>query len=535
MIWKSENGITGWLGLEGGCISAAGDVLEEMLKLRHGILILDGISGCGKTKLLHQFREKSKTPVAIHSYREVIEELVHVYKKMEDQSREKIFSLLSAHPILAVEDVDYLRGKDATQEILGAMFSEVAQQALIILTGNDLEGCVPGMLQCMKQARHLKFLYPGSPEDEMLSIGWILPEDGMDRRLLEQVLSPRQQQAMLYLIRAGWFREDLLHRVSAVKLPDSRNGERSDVHNAFLEALWQWQQGNDEGLCFRQIRDCFCKAAAVMEDRDGTIAFRAAELMKESGELEQAAELYGQVLDHVLRLDSRDAVALSRGHRCRGIALGYRCAKKLEEHVENGMREAVEHFHQALKHGEACGGLDTCETTQILWGLVYGYACLGELTKAEEYCLEILRIQETLPENHPDRVETCIQFSQLCRDFGRRLDCHKWLLRAAELLEQVQPTEDMAWMYGLVACNCRKLSDEKRLELYQKEEQYSRRRFLRNPRDGYRWHWQVAQLQAGMGNIPEAVRHKEEIPSCEDDFGDWEDIQALFSRKKTEE
>ena len=371
-------------------------------------------------------------------------------------------------------------------------------------------------------------------DGEMLAICALFPEDGMDRRLLEQSLTSGQQQAMEHLLCEGLFREDHLHRVSASEGTDGLCGQKERICTAFLDALWQWQQGNDEGLCFWQIRDCFCRASGLLEDREGTVAFRAAELMKESGELERASELYEQVLAHVLRSGCKDPMALSRGHRCRGISLGYRWVKEPGAGAEAGMREAVGHFRQALEYGELCGGLDTCETVEILWGLVYGYAYLGDLVRAEQFCRAILEIQEMLPEEHPDRVKTCIQFSQLCREFGRRLDCRKWLLRAAELLERVQPTEETAWMYGLVACNCRKLPDEKRLKLYALEERYSRRRFFRNPREGYQWHWQVAQLQARMGNIPEAVRHKEEIPSCEDDLGDWEGIQTVLSGETSE-
>jgi len=371
-------------------------------------------------------------------------------------------------------------------------------------------------------------------DEEMLAIGALFPEEGMDRRMLEQVLSPRQQQAMLHLIREGLFREDLLQRITAVKLPDSMNGEHPDVYKAFLEALWQWQQGNDEGLCFRQIRDCFCKAAEVLWDRDGTVAFRAAELMKASGEVEKALELYELILPRVTRPGTHEGMSLCRGHYYEGTVLGYR-AMKSHEPDEEGMRKALWMFRQAMRLRRGYQESLVPPRTMILWAMVYCCVYLGEKDTARRYCRRILEIQKCLPEAHPDRVETCIQFSQLCREYGRRADCQTWLLKAAELLEKTPASEEMGWMYGLVACNCWKLPNEKRLELYQKEEQYSRRRFSRNPREEYRWHWQVAQLQARMGNIPEAVRHKEEIPSDGESSGTWDEIQELFSQKKTDE
>lgn len=369
MIWKTGNRANVWIGLEQGCISSDEEVMEELLKRRHGILVLDGVTGCGKTRLLHRFREKSAFPVAIHSYREVTEELVHLYRKMDGQTTEKMLALLGAHSILAVEDLDYLRGLVTTQETLGIMFHEAAKESLIILTGNELEECIPEMLRYLKRPKHLKLLYPGSPEDEMLVIGAIFPEDGMDRRLLEQVLPPRQRQAMLYLIRAEWFREDLLQRITAVKLPDSMNGEHPDVYKAFLEALWQWQQGNDEGLCFRQIRDCFCKAAEVLWDRDGTVAFRAAELMKASGEVEKALELYEQILPRVTRPGTHEGMSLCRGHYYEGTVLGYR-AMKSPEPDEEGMRKALWMFRQAMRLRRGYRESLTPTRTMILWAMV---------------------------------------------------------------------------------------------------------------------------------------------------------------------
>jgi hypothetical protein len=47
--------------------------------------------------------------------------------------------LSSGNCIIAIEDVDYLRGKNATQEYLSKLVQIGAQKHLIILTGNDVE------------------------------------------------------------------------------------------------------------------------------------------------------------------------------------------------------------------------------------------------------------------------------------------------------------------------------------------------------------------------------------------------------------
>lgn len=508
MIWERENRTGAWIGLVQECISFDEDVLEEMLKRRNGILILDGVSGCGKTRLLHRFRERSENPVAIHSYREITEELVNLCRKMDGQTVAKMRSLLSAQPILAVEDLDYLRGLETTQEMLGMIFGGVAKQSLIILTGNDLEESVPKMLRCLEHSKRLKFLHSGSAEDEMLAIGSIFPEGGMDRDLLNQVLTERHKRAMYSLVRTGILEEGLTRRISPLEKYRGMHQNCPKACEDFLEMMWSWQERNGDRNAFLQIRDCFCKAAEVLEDRDGTIAFRAAELLKASGEVERAIELYSQILPRVLRSGDHTGMAITRGYYWAGAVRGYRSMRSPERDEET-MRDALWMFGQAMQsRRDDDDAVDPSRIT-ILWAMVNSHAYLGELQQAEQYCLEILRIQESLPEAHPDRIETCIQFSQLCREYGKRADCQTWLLKAAELLERTPASEELGWMYGLVACNCWKLSDEKRLEFYQKERTNSFRRFQRDPRKECQWHRQVSQLCARMGDIPEALYHKE--------------------------
>ncbi|MBR2047212.1 MAG: hypothetical protein IJ960_01305 [Oscillospiraceae bacterium] len=288
--------------------------------------------------------------------------------------------------------------------------------------------------------------------------------------------------------------------------PDWTDPNASEV---FLEKLWQWQQTLMDRKLFLQIRDCFCKAAAVLEDRDGTIVFRAAELTKSSGAPEQSLELYDQILPRVLRSGRHGIPALARGYYWAGAVRCFR-ALRSQEPEDDAMREGLCLFEQAAHLLEDCDSSNGPNKTSILWAMATGYAYLGEAERARQYCQEILESQKALPEHHPDRIETCIQFSQLCREYGNRAECQQWLLKAAALLEQAKPSENIGWMYGLVACNCRKLSDEKRLWLYQKEKECSVQRFLLNPQALRQWHRQIARVYAKLGDMARADYHRAE-------------------------
>ncbi len=119
-------------------------VLLRLINQRKGVILLDGYSGCGKTFLLKQLKLKSARPVYLFSYENVVDEIIRAAKNDED-SESYLLKLCEENCIIGIEDVDYLRGKEATQACLVAMVQTAAKKHLVILTGNNVQTRTPAL------------------------------------------------------------------------------------------------------------------------------------------------------------------------------------------------------------------------------------------------------------------------------------------------------------------------------------------------------------------------------------------------------
>lgn len=133
---------------------------EEMVFLllpkTTGIVVLEGVTNCGKTQLLRRFRKASPTAVCIYSYRDVVNELIHICEKSgQGTTLERFVSLLESFPCLAIEDIDYIRGPN-TQSFLSSAINEAAKTCLIIVTGNYVNYLMPDFLERLDNPMHFK-------------------------------------------------------------------------------------------------------------------------------------------------------------------------------------------------------------------------------------------------------------------------------------------------------------------------------------------------------------------------------------------
>ena len=112
-------------------------VLEYLLKQDRGIVLLDGCSGCGKTTLLKRLKETTSRPVYIFSYESVVDEILRAARAKETCER-YLLDISENNCVIGIEDVDYLRGKEATQACLAEMVCNAAEKHLVIMTGNDV-------------------------------------------------------------------------------------------------------------------------------------------------------------------------------------------------------------------------------------------------------------------------------------------------------------------------------------------------------------------------------------------------------------
>ena len=118
-------------------------VLEHILKQDKGIVLLDGYSGCGKTTCIRKLKATSSRSVFLFSYRDVVDTMLRTKCTCD----EYLLDICKENCVICIEDVDYLFGKDVTQEHLAKMLQTAAQKHLIILTGNDTQARIPVLCQ----------------------------------------------------------------------------------------------------------------------------------------------------------------------------------------------------------------------------------------------------------------------------------------------------------------------------------------------------------------------------------------------------
>lgn len=121
-------------------------VIGYLLHKENGVVLLDGYSWCGKTTILRTLEEASQRPVCRLSYETVVDKLVHVLRKHEN-CYEYLHDLNEHGAIIGIEDVDYLCGKESTQEYLSEMIRFAAEKHLVILTGNNVQQQTPILFQ----------------------------------------------------------------------------------------------------------------------------------------------------------------------------------------------------------------------------------------------------------------------------------------------------------------------------------------------------------------------------------------------------
>lgn len=115
------------------------DLLQYFMKQDSKIILLDGYSGCGKTTILKQLMPAASCPVLMFSYRDIVDEML----RTECNCDQYLHDMHSKPSIICIEDVDYLSGKDVTQEYLAQMILIAARKHTVILTGNSVQKKLP--------------------------------------------------------------------------------------------------------------------------------------------------------------------------------------------------------------------------------------------------------------------------------------------------------------------------------------------------------------------------------------------------------
>lgn len=103
----------------------------------HRIFILDGSSGCGKTRFINglPYERKLRIPANL-----LLETVFWDQRDLNGNKRMLMYFLTQLNcDILCIEDIDVpIAHRNATQEMFADMIVELAARQTVILTGNDI-------------------------------------------------------------------------------------------------------------------------------------------------------------------------------------------------------------------------------------------------------------------------------------------------------------------------------------------------------------------------------------------------------------
>lgn len=135
---------------------------EELLyfleREEHGIVILEGYSGCGKTSLLKELQKQCSKKVFLTPYESFLQDsLFSVRTSTSEKSYRSCF--IPDDCIYAIEDIDFLHGRFHAQTYLGSVLNERANHSLIILTGIRINNRIPELYRSLSNPQVFLAVY----------------------------------------------------------------------------------------------------------------------------------------------------------------------------------------------------------------------------------------------------------------------------------------------------------------------------------------------------------------------------------------
>lgn len=113
-----------------------------------GIVLLQGPTGCGKTRLLRALCSTMNVQDAILTKEQVVDTVLDtiIYRKPD------LVKKTEGMPLVCLDDIDLVRGRDSTQEELNVLLRRISTRSLVILSGIDCTERISAMTQlCQTQ------------------------------------------------------------------------------------------------------------------------------------------------------------------------------------------------------------------------------------------------------------------------------------------------------------------------------------------------------------------------------------------------
>lgn len=135
--------------------------------LKLGAVFISGPTMSGKTSMLKRIQADNESEMSIITDEYLVN---YIFRSCINGSvKEKDFSEKTGRKILAIEDIDFLRDKEATQKEAGNILNELLrEEKVIIITGIELKKRVPYLIDTMRKNTAKFFEFSNDSEGEYL-------------------------------------------------------------------------------------------------------------------------------------------------------------------------------------------------------------------------------------------------------------------------------------------------------------------------------------------------------------------------------
>ena len=121
-------------------------MLNKLLAKEKGLVFLSAPTNCGKTTIIKEIVQRKEKAIAISS-----EQLTDAILQKLQEDKTELLTDYAQHPCICVEDLDWYKGRENTQNEFAAVLSKFAESALVIVTGVDLKNRLARMFSGLNQ------------------------------------------------------------------------------------------------------------------------------------------------------------------------------------------------------------------------------------------------------------------------------------------------------------------------------------------------------------------------------------------------
>lgn len=132
-------------------------LVDEIIAVKKGIFLFDGLSGSGKSMLLNAILAKSENTKRFSDESFTENLLAELWQANHtDKGIANIADSLKSFSVIGIEDIDFQSGKPVTLECIANVINVLAEETLIIITGIDIK---ERALTLTEKLQNPQFLY----------------------------------------------------------------------------------------------------------------------------------------------------------------------------------------------------------------------------------------------------------------------------------------------------------------------------------------------------------------------------------------